>query len=98
VIFLPINYSNILSHPYVQPYLLIYSHTRPYTDIRPYNHQVCLEDGETPTWGPLCSMSRTELVVLKEWLQENMSNGFIRQSSSQFAALVLFVEQTDGGC
>ena len=36
VIMLPINYSIILPHPRVQPYLLIYSHTRPDTDIRPY--------------------------------------------------------------
>jgi hypothetical protein len=30
------NYSIILPHPHVQPYLLIYSHTRPYTDIWRY--------------------------------------------------------------
>jgi hypothetical protein len=35
-IFLPVNYLIILPHPRVQPYLLIYTHTRPYTDIRPY--------------------------------------------------------------
>jgi hypothetical protein len=36
------------------------------------DHEVRLNDGETPTWGPLYSMSRAELVVLKELLQENM--------------------------
>jgi len=30
------------------------------------DHEVRLKEGETPTWGPLYSMSRTELVVLKE--------------------------------
>jgi len=30
----PINYSIGLPHPHVQPYYLIYSHTRPYTDIQ----------------------------------------------------------------
>ena len=30
------------------------------------DHEVRLKDGETPTWGLLYSMSRTELVVLKE--------------------------------
>jgi len=53
--------------------------------------------GETPTWGPLYSMSRAELVVLKEWLEENMSKGFIHQSSSPFAAPVLFAKKPDGG-
>jgi len=30
------------------------------------NHELRLRDGGTPTWGPLYSMSRAELVVLKE--------------------------------
>jgi hypothetical protein len=37
------------------------------------DHEVRLKEGETPTWGPLYSMSRAELIVLKEWLEENMS-------------------------
>jgi len=61
------------------------------------DHEVRLNDGETPTWGPLYSMSQTELVVLTEWLEENMSNGFIQQSSSPFAAPVLFATKPDGG-
>jgi len=42
-------------------------------------------------------MSRAELVVLKEWLEENMSKGFIRQSPSPFVAPVLFAKKPDGG-
>jgi len=42
-------------------------------------------------------MSRAELVVLKEWFEENMSKGFICQSSSPFAAPVLFATKPDGG-
>jgi len=61
------------------------------------DHEVRLKDGETPMWGPLYSMSRAELVVLKEWLEENMSKGFIRQSSSPFAAPVLFAKKPEGG-
>ena len=61
------------------------------------DHEVGLKEGETPMWGPLYSMSRTELVVLKEWLEENMSKGFNRQSSSPFAAPVLFARKSDGG-
>jgi hypothetical protein len=40
-------------------------------------HEVRLEERETPPWELLYSMSRAELVVLKEWLEENMSKGFI---------------------
>jgi len=61
------------------------------------DHDVRLKDGETPPWGPLYSMTRTELVVLKEWLEENMSKGFIRQSSSPFAAPVLLAKNSNGG-
>jgi len=61
------------------------------------DHEVRLKDGETPTWGPLYSMSRAELIILKEWLEENMSKGFIRQSSSPFAAPVLFAKKLGGG-
>jgi hypothetical protein len=42
-------------------------------------------------------MSRAELVVLKEWLEEDMSTGFIRQLSSPFAAPVLFAKKPGGG-
>ena len=59
------------------------------------NHEVHLKEGETPTWGPLYSMSRAELVVLKEWLEENMSMGFNNQSSSPFAAPMIFAEKSD---
>jgi len=60
------------------------------------DHEVRLKDGETPTWGPLFSMSRAELVVVKEWLEENMSKGCIRQSSSPVVAPVLFAQKPDG--
>jgi hypothetical protein len=42
-------------------------------------HKVCLKEGDTSSWGPLYSMSRAELVVLKDQLEENMSKGFICQ-------------------
>jgi hypothetical protein len=30
------------------------------------DHEVRLKEGETPSWGPLYTMSREELVVMKE--------------------------------
>jgi hypothetical protein len=41
-------------------------------------------------------MSRTELVVLKEWHEEDVSKGFIRQSSAPFAAPVPFGKKPGG--
>jgi len=61
------------------------------------DQEVRLKEGDTPTWGPLDSMSRAEFVVVKEWQDANMSKGFIRQSLSPFAAPDLFAKEPDGG-
>jgi transposase InsO family protein len=63
---------------------------------RPYDHKIPLREGFTPPYGPLYSMSRTELQTLKDWLEENLSKGFIRASSSPAASPILFVKKTDG--
>jgi hypothetical protein len=60
------------------------------------DHEVRFNDGERPTWGPLYSMSKDELVIFKEWLEENMSTGFIRQSLSPSAASVLIAKKPGG--
>jgi hypothetical protein len=41
------------------------------------DHEVRLKEGESPSWGPLYKMSREELVVMTEWLENNMTKGFI---------------------
>jgi hypothetical protein len=55
-----------------------------------------LKEGLTPPFGPLYSLSRHELEALKEWLEENLSKGFIRTSSSPAASPILFVKKGDG--
>ena len=47
--------------------------------------------------GPLYSMSREELEVLKKYLTENLNKGFILASSSPAAAPVLLVKKPGGG-
>jgi hypothetical protein len=61
------------------------------------DNEVRLKEGETPSWGPHSKMSREELVVIKEWLEDNMTKGFIRQSSSPYMAPCLFAKKPDGG-
>lgn len=41
-------------------------------------------------------MTREELIALREWLQDNLSKGFIRASSSPAASPVLFVKKPNG--
>jgi hypothetical protein len=63
---------------------------------QPYDHKIPLQEGFTPPFGPLYTMSRTELQTLKEWNEDNLSKGFIRASSSPAASPILFVKKTDG--
>ncbi|KAF4478229.1 Transposon Tf2-6 polyprotein [Colletotrichum fructicola Nara gc5] len=48
-------------------------------------------------WGPLYGMSREELLVLRKTLRDLLDKGFIRASSSEASAPVLFVRKPGGG-
>jgi hypothetical protein len=45
---------------------------------RSYDHKIQLKEGAEPPFGPLYDMSRGELLVLREYLEENLGKGFIR--------------------
>jgi hypothetical protein len=49
---------------------------------RPYNHKFKLQKGFTPLFGPIYSLPHNELDVLNEWIEMNLSRGFIQSSSS----------------
>ena len=63
---------------------------------RQYDHKITLKEGFTPPFGPIYSLSIPELKALREWLDENLSKGFIRASSSPAGAPILFVKKSDG--
>jgi len=63
---------------------------------RTYDHRIPLKEGFTPPFGPLYSMSRPELEALKSWLEENLTKGFVRRSSSPATSPVLSVKKADG--
>ena len=48
-------------------------------------------------WGPLYSMSREELLVLRKTLTDYLDKGFIRVSNSPAAAPILFAKKPGGG-
>lgn len=64
---------------------------------RSYDHSIQLKEGSEPPFGPLYDMSRDELLVLLEYLEENLGKGFIRASRSPAASPVLFVRKPGGG-
>lgn len=64
---------------------------------RSTDHKIILKKGSQPPFGKLYGMTREELTTLRDWLQDNLSKGFIRASSSPAASPVLFVKKSDGG-
>jgi hypothetical protein len=64
---------------------------------RPYDHRIEVEPGKSPSFSPLYGISQNELKVLRKYLDENLSKGFIRASSSPAASPVIFVRKPSGG-
>jgi hypothetical protein len=61
----------------------------------PYDHCIPLKEGVTPPFGPIYSLSRTELEVLRELLDENFSKGYIHSSFSLASINILFFKKGD---
>jgi hypothetical protein len=52
--------------------------------------------GKEPLYRLMYPLSSRELVALKEFLEENLAKGFIRESKSLVGALILFALKKDG--
>ncbi|KIN97850.1 hypothetical protein M404DRAFT_78300, partial [Pisolithus tinctorius Marx 270] len=63
---------------------------------REYDLKIELEEGTTPPLGTIYSLSPVELQALRTFIDENLTTGFIRPTSSPYAAPVLFVKKKDG--
>ena len=63
---------------------------------RPYDCPIDLQPGKEPPWGPIYNLSPTELEVLREYIDENLANGFIQHSRSPASAPIFFVKKKDG--
>ena len=61
-----------------------------------FDHKIELEEGKTPPFGPIYSLSEAEHKALEEYATENLHSGFIRSSSSPTGAPILFVKKKDG--
>ncbi|HEY9845636.1 MAG TPA: retropepsin-like aspartic protease/reverse transcriptase, partial [Candidatus Caenarcaniphilales bacterium] len=63
---------------------------------QPWDHEIKLEDGKKPPFGPIYGMSEGELKEVRRYLDENLRKGFIRPSESPARSPVLFAKKKDG--
>ncbi|KAG8735333.1 hypothetical protein FRC10_010699, partial [Ceratobasidium sp. 414] len=63
---------------------------------REYDIPIDLEEGKTPTHGPIYSMTPSESEALKEMIDEGLATGKIRHSKSPAGSPVMFVKKSDG--
>ncbi|SYW81988.1 uncharacterized protein UHO2_00473 [Ustilago hordei] len=89
--------SNIIPPEYHQ-YLDIFSKTEANKLLLhcTYDHQIPLEEGKSPPFRPIYSLSEHELKTLLEYLEENLAKGFISPSDLPAASPILFVKKKDG--
>jgi transposase InsO family protein len=55
-----------------------------------------IQPRKEPPYGPIYPLSQTELAALREFLEENLAKGFIRESKSPAGAPILFAPKKDG--
>ena len=53
--------------------------------------------GKEPPYGPIYPLSQTELAALRDFLEEYLKKGFIRELKSLAGAPILFVPKKDSG-
>jgi len=58
---------------------------------KPWDHEIPIQEGKQPTFGPVYSCSEKELAMLREYLEENLAKGSIRESCSSAGYPILFV-------
>src|SRR5882724_2764171 len=63
---------------------------------RPYDLKIILDEGTTPPFGPIYSLSQEELAALCKFIDENLATGFIQPSRSPHGAPVLLIWKKDG--
>ena len=92
----PVNMSSVLPDYHKFTDIFSKTHASAPTPHQPYNLKIELEEGTSPPFGPIYSLSQSELKSLQEFLDEHLVIDFICLSHSLGGALVLFVCKKDG--
>jgi len=67
-----------------------------FTSHCPYNLWIKLEKKSYPPVGTIYFLSKFKQKTLKEFIDESLTNRFIRSTSSPYRVLVLFIKKKDG--
>lgn len=62
---------------------------------QPWDHEIPLEPGKVPPFGPLYQASEKELRVMKEYIDTNLAKGFIEESTSPCSCPGFFVPKAE---
>ena len=54
----------------------------------PQDHAIDLDESQSPSFGPLYNLSRTELDILRHYIEKNLAKAFLRSSNSSAGASV----------
>ena len=63
---------------------------------RSYDVNIDLEEGKTPPFGPIYSLSIDERKAVFDYVEEHLAKGFIRRSTSSAASPILFIKRKTG--
>jgi hypothetical protein len=61
-----------------------------------FDYVINFEEGAWPPFGPIYNLFQDELMVLREYIDENLEKGLIWHSKSLVSAPILFVKKKDG--
>ena len=92
----PVDMSNVLSKYHEFRNVFSKSHANTLPTHQPYDSKIELEDGVTPPFGPIYSLSPHELQILREFIDEHLANSLICLTHSPSGALVLFIKKKHG--
>jgi hypothetical protein len=84
---------------YYHEFLLVFDQqeTDKFPPYKEYDHKIKLLPGKLLPAGPLYSILEDELLVLRKFLEKNLSKGFIRASLSPTTSPVLFAKKPNRG-
>jgi len=91
-----INLSSILKEYHEYTDVFSKSKAETLAPHRPYDLWIDLEKDSYPSVEIIYSLFKFEQEALKEFIDENLTNGFIYSMSSPYRTLVLFIKKKDG--